>query len=371
MNLLLPVTVGRYRLPNRVVMSAMTRSRALPGGLPGPLTVAYYVQRASTGLIVTEGTFPSAEGGNSPYSAGIYTPEQVAAWRKVTDAVHEAGGRIFIQLWHVGRCAFPEGRADGSLPVGPSSIAANVERRTPSGEMKKFPVPRALALEEMPRVVGDYRHAAQCALEAGADGVEIHAANGFLLDQFLRSGSNKRTDRYGGSVENRARLLLDVTAAVASVLGPDRVGVKISPTKSFNDMHDDDPFTTFGYAVGKLNTLGIAYLTLSADPPPQQDAYAKENAGLLPRLRQAFVHPVIMNGGYSRESAEAAITTGAADLVSFGNLFIANPDLVERFRHNAPLNPLDTANIYGREALGYTSYPKLDEAALSDANPSP
>jgi N-ethylmaleimide reductase len=361
MNLLSPVTVGPYRLPNRVVMSAMTRSRAEPGGIPGPLTFTYYVQRASAGLIISEGTFTSAQGGNAPTSAGIYREEQVEAWRKVTDGVHQAGGRIFIQLWHVGRCAHLDSQPNGAPPVGPSAIAAAVEKKTPSGEMKKLPVPSALETDEIARVIGEYRHAAAGALAAGADGVEIHAANGFLLDQFLRSGSNRRTDRYGGSVENRARLLLEVVDAVAGVWGANRVGVKLSPTKSFNDMHDDDPVETFSHAVRGLNALGLAYLHLSRDPPAQQSDEAKALAGLLPRLRQAFVNPVIMNGGYSRETAEAAITTGAADLVSFGNLFIANPDLVERFRHSAPLNPLDQAHVYAGGPTGYTSYPALGD----------
>jgi N-ethylmaleimide reductase len=232
--------------------------------------------------------------------------------------------------------------------------------RSPPTSKRRLPA-RALDTDEIPRVIDEYRHAAAGASAAGADGVEIHAANGFLLDQFLRSGSNRRTDRYGGSVENRARLLLEVVDAVAGVFGVNRVGIKLSPTKSFNDMHDDDPVATFGHVVQAINQRGLAYLHLSQDPPAQQSDAAKALAGLLPRLRQAFVNPVIINGGYGRDSAEAAITTGAADLVSFGNLFIANPDLVERFRHDAPLNPLDQAHVYAGGPTGYTSYPALVE----------
>ncbi|WP_164014521.1 alkene reductase [Pyxidicoccus trucidator] len=347
-----PVTLGSLKLPHRAVMAPMTRNRAAEGQVPTPLMAEHYAQRASAALIITEATQFSLQGYGYPNTPGIHTDAQVEGWRRVTDAVHARGGHIYLQMWHVGRISHPVMQPGGALPVAPSAIAAQGTLYTSEGP-KAFVTPRALELSELPGIVRGFAEGARRAKEAGFDGVEVHGANGYLLDQFLRDGSNHRTDAYGGSVENRARLLLEVTEAVAGVLGADKVGVRLSPTNPFNSMSDSDPARTFGYAVGALDKLGLAYLHLMA---PVADP---ETPRLLPLFRQGFRGPLMVNGGHSLQSANAVIQDRLADLVSFGAPFLANPDLPSRLLKGAPLNTPDPATFYGGDARGYTDYPAL------------
>ena len=351
-----PFTLGPLTLPNRIVMAPMTRNRAGPGNVPGELNAKYYEQRASAGLIVSEATQISPQGVGYPATPGIHSPEQVAGWRLVTEAVHKAGGRIYLQLWHVGRISHPSLQPGGALPVGPSAIAPQGESMTYDG-MKPFVTPRALETAEIPGIVEDYRRGAANAKAAGFDGVELHGANGYLIDQFLRDGANKRTDRYGGSAANRARLLIEATEAIVSVWGADRVGVRLSPTTPFNSMSDTNPIETFSTAVGELNRFGLAYLHIvepfAGDPLP---------AGEAPDLRffrKIWRGPLIGNKGYDLERAKTVVRDGVADLVSFAALFIANPDLPERFRRGGPYNTPDRKTFYGGSAGGYTDYPAM------------
>lgn len=361
MKLLEATAVGRLALPNRVVMAPMTRSRASAGKQPGAEMAKYYAQRASAGLIVTEGTHISEETSHSESTAGIYTAAQVDAWARVAAAVHAAGGRIFLQLWHLGR-AWHGGRYPA---VGPSAIAARMSRADAAGTPRPLPVPVALDEAGIRRIIGQYCEAALNARAAGLDGVEIHAANGFLIDQFLRDGTNRRSDGYGGSPERRARLLREITEAVGGAVGADRVGVRLSPRKTFNDMHDSTPFATFGAAVSALNAFGLAYLHLASEPPGSPDM-APLTEGLTEELRSRFSGPVILNGGYNSERAEQAVASGAADLVSFGSAYIANPDLVRRLREGAELNPINQTRIYGGGPDGYTDYPALEEQRANE-----
>jgi len=347
-----PVTIGSLKLPHRVVMAPMTRSRAGEGQVPTPLMAEYYAQRASAALIITEATQFSLQGYGYPDTPGIHTDAQVEGWRRVTDAVHARGGHIYLQMWHVGRISHPVMQPGGALPVAPSAIAAEGTYYTSEG-LKSFVTPRALELNEIPGIVRGFAEGARRAKEAGFDGVEVHGANGYLIDQFLRDGSNHRTDAYGGSVENRARFLLEVTEAVAGVLGADRVGVRLSPSGSFNSMSDSDPARTFSSAVGALDTLGLAYLHLVAP------VAAPETPRLLPLLRERFRGPLMVNGGHSLQSANAILQDRLADLVSFGVPFLANPDLPERLQKGAPLNAPDKSTFYGGDARGYTDYPAL------------
>ncbi len=327
----------------------MTRSRAV-GTVPNDLMVTYYQQRASAGLLITEATQVSPRGVGYPNTPGIHSEEQAAAWRKVTDAVHAAGGRIFLQLWHVGRISHPSMQPDGALPVAPSAIAAKGQLYTSSG-MQDFPTPRALEPDEIPGVIAEFANGAQHAKDAGFDGVELHGANGYLLDQFLRDGTNHRTDAYGGPVERRARLLVEVTEAVAKIWGADRVGVRLSPTGSFNSMSDSDPRATFSHAAARLGALKIAYLHV-VEPVDQE-------LRLAPELKQAFGAAFMLNGGYQAETAEAALAKGEADLISFGVPFIGNPDLPRRFAENAPLAAANPKLYYTPGARGYIDYPAL------------
>jgi N-ethylmaleimide reductase len=310
----------------------------------------YYEQRASAGLIISEGVVISPQGKGYPNTPGIFTDDQEAEWRKIVDAVHDAGGRLFAQLWHVGRVSHPSLQPDGALPVAPSAIAATGQLYTPEG-MKSFVVPRALETREIAGIVEHFRQAAARAKRAGFDGVELHGANGYLIDQFLRDGSNKRTDRYGGSLENRTRFLLEIVEAVSSVYGAERVGVRLSPLGSIHGMHDSAPETTFRYAAGSLRPFGLAYLHVIETRDEAFDWRA---------LRSAFGGPYVANGGYDRDGAAAAIRAGDADLVSFGAPFIANPDLVDRFRAGAQLATGDRATYYSGGARGYTDYPTLE-----------
>ena len=351
-----PYQLGDLTLPNRIVMAPMTRSRAGEGNVPGPMAVTYYVQRASAGLIITEGSQVSPQGIGYVRTPGIYSAAQVAGWKKVTDAVHRAGGRIFIQLWHVGRVSHPD-FLDGALPVAPSALPVEGFVHTPGGK-KQIPVPRALETEEIPGIVGQFRQAAENARDAGFDGVEIHGANSYLLDQFLRSGSNKRTDQYGGSLENRARLPLEVTKAVIGVWGGDRVGYRISPHFTAHSMSDANPRETFSYFAKELKNTGLGYLHL-IEPLGGRMGFAPPEARLGPVLRKIFGRTFMLNGGYDLRSGNEAIARGEADLIAFGVPFLANPDLPERLRQNAPLNEADMATFYEGEAKGYTDYPRL------------
>lgn len=366
-NLLTPVQLGPYTLPNRLVMAPLTRNRAGAGNVPTALNATYYAQRASAGLMITEASQVAPQGQGYPGTPGIHTPEQVEGWRRVTEAVHDRGGRIFLQLWHVGRISHPDFQPNGALPVAPSAIAPEGMANTYSGN-KPFVTPRALETEELPGIVDRYYQGAKNALAAGFDGVEIHSANGYLLDQFLQDGTNQRTDEYGGAIENRARLLLEVTEAVTSVWGSDRVGVRLSPAGKFNSMSDSDPKALFTYVVRALNPFKLAYLHL-VEPRVNEDAlnfWMKSNPiedpdGLNSRyFRSIFQGKIISAGGYDRDLGNATLAANYADLIAYGRLFISNPDLPERFAKNAPLNPYDRFTFYGGDAKGYTDYPTLE-----------
>ncbi len=357
-NLFNPITIGRHELPNRIFMAPMTRNRA-PDTIPNTLMKTYYGQRAEAGLIITEGSQISTQGVGYPATPGIHTDAQVAGWKAITDAVHENGGHVFCQLWHCGRVSHPDLQRDGALPVAPSPIAPAGEVMTYAGP-KPFVAPRALELKEIPGIVADYAHAADCALRAGFDGVEIHGANGYLIDQFLRDGSNQRSDAYGGPVENRVRFLLEVVEAVSGACGADRVGVRLSPLQPFNDMRDSNPEATFTYAIGQLNRFGLAYLHITEMGKETPGAAGPDfDLGL---LRNTWQGVYITNSGYDKARANSAIASGAADAIAFGTLFLANPDLVTRFRLDAPLNEPDPATFYGGGKDGYIDYPLLDDA---------
>lgn len=355
-NLLSPYKLGNLELPNRLVMAPLTRNRAGKGNVPGSLNATYYAQRASAGLIIAEATQVSPQGQGYPSTPGIHSAEQVEGWKLVTDAVHQKGGRIFLQLWHVGRISHPDLQPDGALPVAPSAIAPKGEASTYEGP-KPFVTPRALETSEIPEIIEQYRQGAKNALQSGFDGVEVHGANGYLLDQFLRDGTNQRTDEYGGSLENRARLLLEVTEAVTEVWGGDRVGVRLSPSGTFNDMHDSDPLSTFSYAAQALNRFGLAYLHIIE----VNESDLRHGGMEVPTsvLRDRFAGTLMVNGGYDWERSNAVLAKGEADLVSFGTLFLANPDLPQRFAVNAPLNQPDPTTFYGGGEKGYTDYPFL------------
>ena len=348
-------TLGDLPLNNRLVLSPMTRSRALAGNVANPLAATYYVQRASAGLMITEGTQVSPQGVGYIRTPGIHSPEQVEGWKRVTDAVHRVGGTIFAQLWHVGRVSHPDFH-DGALPVGPSALPVEGEAFTMNGKVK-IPTPRALETREIRGIVEQFRKGAENAKAAGFDGVELHGANGYLLDQFLRDGSNVRTDAYGGSVSKRARLPLEVAEAVAGVFGPSRVGYKLSPYFPGYSMSDSNPVATFSFIAKELNKLGLGYLHVSEAiaGPMKVDGVVR----VTPLIREAFDGTLIVNGGYDALTAEAAIGRGEADLVAFGVPFLANPDLPLRYRKRAALNTPDATTFYAGEEKGYTDYPAL------------
>ena len=356
-DILSPFELGPLALPNRMVMAPMTRNRAGRGNAPGPLNATYYVQRASAGLIISEATQISPQGVGYPATPGIHSAEQIAGWKGVTEAVHAAGGRIFLQLWHVGRISHPSLQPGGALPVAPTAVAPAGQAMTAEG-MKPFVTPRALDTAEIAGIVEDYRLAARNARMADFDGVELHGANGYLIDQFLRDRTNRRTDHYGGTALNRARFLIEVTEAAVGEWGAERVGVRLSPTNPFNDMDDSNPAATFATAVGELNRFALAYLHVvepaASDPMP---------AGAVPDIRffrKLWRGTLIGNKGYDLERANAVIRDGSADLVSFAVLFLANPDLPIRFRHGGPFNPPDRKTFYGGTAAGYTDYPLIN-----------
>lgn len=359
-----PYTLGALQLKNRMVMAPLTRSRAEQGNLPSSMAVTYYTQRAGAGLIITEATQVSAGGQGYIATPGIHTDAQLEAWKKVTDAVHQAGGLIFMQLWHVGRISHPDFRG-GELPVAPSAIAPRgVQTYTAQG-LKDIPTPRALETDEIPGIIEEFRQGAQNAKAAGFDGVEVHGANGYLLDQFLEDGTNQRTDQYGGSLENRARLLFEVIEAVTQVWDSNRVGVRLSPGGTFNDMCDCHPQETFGYVARRLSKLNLSYLHLIEPSPPQGEHP-------MPDLSAGFFRPLYQGtlmaaSGYTLERANAVLQAGLADLVAFGQLFLANPDLPERFRRGAPLNKPNPQTYYGGGAEGYIDYPALETASTTQA----
>ncbi len=354
-----PVRLGALELPNRIVMAPLTRSRAGSAGIPGAMNAAYYAQRATAGLIIAEATQISQQAQGYAFTPGVANEAQVAGWRQVTEAVHQAGGRIVLQLWHVGRISHPSLQPGGALPVAPSAIKPEGQAFTESG-FQPFVAPRALETDEIPGIVEDYRRAARNAQEAGFDGVEIHAANGYLIDQFLRDGTNQRTDRYGGSLENRTRLLLEVTEAVTSVWGSERVGVRISPASPANDMRDSDPQALFNHAVAALAPFNLAYLhVVEGATGGARDLLGFDYGA----LRRAFGGPYLANNGYDKPLAEAALREGRADAIAFGRPFIANPDLVERLRTSAPLATADHKTFYGGDEHGYTDYPALTQQA--------
>ncbi len=359
-----PVQVGSLHLPNRIVMAPLTRNRA-PGAIPTPLMAEYYAQRASAGLIVSEATAITHQGQGYADVPGLYGTEQLDAWKHVTDAVHARGGRIFCQLWHVGRVSHVELQPEHQLPVAPSAITAKTKTyliRDGVGAFVPTSEPRALDAEEIPGIVRDFRHAARNALIAGFDGVEVHGANGYLLDQFLKTGANQRRDDYGGSIENRARFLLEVMREVCEEVGRDRVGLRLSPVTTANDIADDDPQPLFAYVVRQLAPLGLAYLHLiegATGGPREVEGRPFDYAAMRRAWRDAGAKGAWMvNNGYDQALAEQALAQGA-DLVAFGRPFIANPDLVHRLRTGAPWNAVEKATLYGGGAKGYTDYPAI------------
>jgi N-ethylmaleimide reductase len=351
--LLGPARLGRYELPTRVIMAPMTRMRARFDGVPSEMMATYYAQRATAALIISEATAVSPRGVGYLNTPGLYTEEQAAAWQKITAGVHHKGGRVFVQLFHAGRISHPLLQPGRALPVAPSEVRPQGSVRTAEGPLP-FETPRALRREEIASVVAEFSRAAEFAVAAGFDGAEIHAANGYLLDQFLRDGANRRTDEYGGSPANRARLLVEVASAVAAVMGADRTGVRLSPLHGFNDMSDSAPEVTFGAAAAALNDLGLAYLhVVEKDDAPVAGPHFDMGA-----LRRLWKSAYMVNESYDRRRAEAAIA-GGADFVSFGKLFIANPDLPLRFETDAPLNSPDRQSFYGGDERGYIDYPAL------------
>lgn len=352
------IKLGSIELKNRIVMAPLTRNRASqPGDVPSDMNALYYAQRATAGLIITEATPISDMAHGYPATPGIHTAAQVEGWKKVTGAVHKKGGKIFLQLWHVGRISHPSLLPNNALPVAPSAIKPAGQAITYQG-MQDFVTPRALAVGELPGIVAEYIQAAKNALEAGFDGVEIHSANGYLLDQFLRDGTNKRNDNYGGSFANRTRLLLEVVQAVAAVVGADRMGLRISPLNPFNDISDSDPQALFNYAAAELSRFNLAYLHVVEGGIHGLAVPAFDFV----ELRKHFKGAYMANLSYDKARGNAALAAGNADLIAYGALYVANPDLVERFAKDAPLNEPDQNTFYGGDEKGYTDYPTLQEA---------
>ncbi|MGH8039063.1 MAG: alkene reductase [Stenotrophomonas sp.] len=351
-----PTRLGAIEVGNRIAMAPLTRNRAIEGRVPNPLAIQYYEQRASAGLIIAEATQISPLGQGYLDTPGIYSQAQIDAWRKVTDAVHARGGRIVLQLWHVGRISHTSLLPEGEVPVAPSALRANGKTFTAKG-FEDVSEPRALRLDEIPALIQDYRQAARNAITAGFDGVEVHAANGYLIDQFLRDGSNLRTDEYGGSIENRTRLLDEVVRAIAAEIGAERTGVRLSPVTPANDAHDSQPQPLFERAVERLDAIGgLAFIhVIEGATGGPRDNIAFDYAA----LRAKFRGPWIANNGYDKDSAEKAVASGYADMIAFGRAFIANPDLVERLRLGVALSELDPNTLYGGGAKGYIDYPSV------------
>ncbi len=369
--------LGPYTLKNRIVMAPLTRSRSQqPGNVPLRLNAFYYAQRASAGLIVSEATQVSQQGQGYAFTPGIHSREQIEGWRLVTEAVHDAGGLFFMQLWHVGRISHPRLQPNEGLPVAPSAIApsgqAFVTNAQGEPELVPFVTPRALETREIEGIIQQFVQGAKNALSAGVDGVEIHAANGYLLDQFLNSRTNHRVDAYGGSVENRARLILEVVDALSQVLSSNRIGIRLSPLGTFNDMGDENPEALFDYLTQRLNEKDLAYIHV-VDPTlgGHVTAEEKDPAGerIMQQIRENYHGTLIVCGGYGLERAQNALKERQADLVAFGRDFISNPDLPERLQQGAPLNPSDPSTYYGGGYKGYVDYPSLKEARGEEGAP--
>lgn len=355
-----PFQFGILKLSNRIVMAPLTRSRAQKGDVQGEMHALYYAQRATAGLIISEATQISPQGKGYAFTPGIYTEEQTAGWKKVTDAVHAKSGKIFAQLWHVGRISHPDLQPHHALPVAPSAIIPKGQAFTETG-FKPLVTPRALELSEIPDVIAQYRHAAACAKQANFDGIEIHAANGYLLDQFLRDKTNKRTDDYGGSIENRARLILEVIAAVTEVWPANQVGIRIAPVSTVNDIADSDPVKTFSYLVEKLNEFQLLYLHCIEG---ETRGTRETDSVNFQKLRQLFNGFYMANNGYDLALALKARRENLADLICFGRPFIANPDLVERLKQNATIHEAPPETWYGNGAKGYVDWPTLKEEMM-------
>lgn len=362
-SLLDPIQIGPFQAANRVFMAPLTRNRALADGTPGPLAALYYRQRSSAGLIISEATQIAPLGKGYFGTPGIFLPQHVAGWRKITAAAHEAGGRIFLQLWHVGRISHRSLLPGQQSPVAPSAIRARAKTFIETGPVETSE-PRALSPTEIRETIRAYASAAEAARQAEFDGVEIHGANGYLIDQFIQSGTNQRTDEYGGSVPNRLRFLREVTEAVCTAWDSPRVGVRLSPRGTFNDMSDDDPLETFTEAAKVLSGFDLAYLHVVessvGDPPPSE----KERS-IFAAMRRTWPGVLLVNGGYDKTSGDAAIREGAADAISFGRLFISNPDLPHRFARDCALTTPDPGFFYGGDERGYTDYPACSEMAIS------
>jgi len=354
-----PYQLGPITLQNRVVMAPLTRNRAIAGQVPNPLAIDYYAQRASAGLLITEASQVSQQGQGYQDTPGIFSKEQIAGWRKVTDRVHENKGRIFIQLWHVGRISHTSLQPNGGAPVAPSAIPAKTKTFV-NGTFTDVSAPRALELAEIPGIIDSFRTAASNAIEAGFDGVEIHGANGYLLDQFAKDGTNKRTDAYGGGIENRARLMLEVAKAVAAQIGPERTGIRISPVTPANDILDSNPQALFDYITDQLEALKLVYLHVVEGATGGPRDFAQFDYA---SLRKRFTRAYVANNGYDLALATKVLAANEADLIAFGKPFISNPDLVERLKRGAPLNEPDKATFYGGGAKGYTDYPTLQATA--------
>jgi 2,4-dienoyl-CoA reductase-like NADH-dependent reductase (Old Yellow Enzyme family) len=349
-----PIQLGAIEASNRILMAPLTRGRGTRNHIPTPVMVDYYAQRASAGLIITEATGISQQGLGWPYAPGIWSEEQVNGWRAVTDAVHAKGGRIIAQIWHMGRLVHPS-YLDGDQPVSASAITAPGEAYTYDGK-QPYTVPRPLEIAEIPALLADYVRAARNAIAAGFDGVQIHAANGYLLDQFLRDGSNHRTDIYGGSIENRVRLLKEVTIAVTEAIGADRTAVRLSPNGDTQGVDDSDPYPLFAAVGAMLSDIGIAFLELR-EPGPNGTFGKAKVAEVAPTIRKAFKGVLVLNSDYSAASAQAALDSGAADAIAFGRPFISNPDLPARLAAGVPLAEGDPATWYTQGAEGYSDYP--------------
>lgn len=360
LKLLSSANLGLLELRNRMILAPLTRCRAGAGYVPQPINALYYAQRASAGLIISEATQVAPNGIGYPNTPGIYNSAQVEGWKQVTEAVHNQGGRIFLQLWHAGRVAHPSLLPDGEIPIAPSAIKADCMADTADGQQPHV-IPRALKLSEIPDIVEQFRQGAKNAIAAGFDGVEIHSANGYLLDQFLQDNSNQRQDEYGGSIENRARLLKDVTQAVVEVWDKKRVGVRLSPSSTFNDMHDSHPKAIFSYVAEALNKFDLAYLHVVEPRIQGNMTIADDGTGLGARFfRSIFQGSIITAGGYTRETGEAVLQDNHADFVTYGRLFLANPDLPKRFALSSALNRYDRNTFYSSGEHGYTDYPTLE-----------
>ncbi|WP_432799198.1 alkene reductase [Poriferisphaera sp. WC338] len=356
-----PIEIGGCQLPSRIIMAPMTRGRAEDDYSPNEMMAEYYAQRASAGLIISEATCISQQGYGWAHAPGVFTDHHEAGWKRVAEKVHRAGGRFFLQLWHMGRVVIPD-FIDGGQPVSSSAVKAEGVMRNLEGEKKPYVTPKPLTIDEIELVVEDYKNAAIRAISAGCDGVELHAANGYLVDQFLRDGVNQRTDEYGGSIPNRTRFLIEIVEALIDVVGSSKVGVRLSPTNAYNDMCDSNPEPLFKHVAESLASLGIAYVHVIEPKPDSGHFLAADHTMVTPIIRKAFSGVLIHNGGYTYESAQQAIQNGDADAIAFGLPFIANPDLPSRFKNNQQLSKPNTHLIYTHGAEGYIDYPEYVEA---------